>query len=38
MFFMLSASMSSYLFKVNPFDQPGVKKYKDLITKFLKET
>ncbi len=31
MFFMMSAAMSSYLFHVNPFDQPGVTKYKEMI-------
>lgn len=37
MFFMMSAFVSSYLFKVNPFDQPGVKKYKDLLNSYLNQ-
>ena len=31
MFFMLSASFSAYLFDVNPFNQPGVEKYKNIM-------
>ncbi len=27
-FFMMSSALSAYLFNVNPFDQPGVEKYK----------
>ena len=33
MFFMISASMSAYLMGVNPFNQPGVNGYKELVTK-----
>lgn len=36
MFFMMSAAMSSYLFHVNPFDQPGVTKYKEIVGKNLR--
>lgn len=30
-FFMMASSISAYLFDVNPFDQPGVEKYKNEI-------
>lgn len=33
MFFMMSAVCSAYLFEVNPFDQPGVENYKDIMKK-----
>jgi len=36
MFFMIAASMSAYLVGVNPFDQPGVKMYKDLVARNLR--
>ncbi len=36
MFFMMSAAMSSYLFHVNPFDQPGVTKYKEIVGQSLR--
>lgn len=36
MFFMISAAMSAYLFGVNPFDQPGVSKYKELVAQNLR--
>lgn len=36
MFFMIAAAMSAYLFEVNPFDQPGVKLYKDLVGRNLR--
>ncbi|MBS7021477.1 MAG: glucose-6-phosphate isomerase [Firmicutes bacterium] len=36
MFFMISAAMSSYLFHVNPFNHPGVTKYKDIVGEKLK--
>ncbi len=35
MFFMMSAAISAYLFEVNPFDQPGVNNYKQLVLKAL---
>lgn len=35
MFFFLSAVFSAYLFNVNPFDQAGVEKYKDIMNKKL---
>lgn len=31
MFFMMSAVCSAYLFEVNPFDQPGVENYKNIL-------
>lgn len=31
MFFMLAASFSAYLFDVDPFNQPGVEKYKNIM-------
>lgn len=31
MFFMMAAVCSAYLFEVNPFDQPGVENYKDIM-------
>lgn len=36
MFFMMSAAISAYLFDVDPFDQPGVETYKELITQELR--
>ncbi len=35
LFFNIAASCSSYLLKVNPFNQPGVEAYKEEITKIL---
>ncbi len=37
MFFMMSAICSAYLFEVNPFDQPGVEKYKHIMNERIKE-
>lgn len=36
-FFMVAASTGGYLLGVNPFDQPGVNAYKDLVNEKLKE-
>ncbi|MBE1556307.1 glucose-6-phosphate isomerase [Sporosarcina limicola] len=36
-FFELSCTMSAYLLDVNPFDQPGVEKYKKNISKLLEK-
>ena len=36
-FFMLAAAFSSYLFDVNPFNQPGVEAYKKEVRKNLEE-
>ncbi len=36
MFFMMSAAISAYLIDVNPFDQPGVETYKELIAQNLR--
>lgn len=35
MFFMLSAVFSSYLLNINPFNQPGVEKYKNELSKII---
>ena len=37
MFFMLSVVFSSYLFDINPFDQPGVEKYKNELRKIMNQ-
>lgn len=37
MFFMLSAVFSSYLLDINPFDQPGVEKYKNELSKIIND-
>lgn len=37
MFFMLAAVFSSYLLNINPFDQPGVEKYKNELRKIMNE-
>ena len=36
MFFMMSAAMSAYLMGVDPFNQPGVSKYKELVAQSLR--
>lgn len=36
MFFMMSAAISAYLIDVNPFNQPGVETYKELIAQELR--
>ena len=36
MFMMMSAAISGYLFGINPFDQPGVSKYKELVAQSLR--
>ncbi len=36
-FFELSAAIGGYLLKINPFNQPGVSKYKEIINKELEE-
>lgn len=37
MFFMLAAVFSSYLLDINPFDQPGVEKYKKELDKIINQ-
>lgn len=36
MFFMMSAAISAYLIDVNPFNQPGVEKYKEIVAQNLR--
>lgn len=36
MFFMMSSSISAYLIDVNPFNQPGVEKYKQIVAQNLR--
>ena len=36
MFFMMAAAISAYLIDVDPFTQPGVETYKELVAKELR--
>ena len=36
-FFELASAIGGYLLDINPFDQPGVSKYKNIINEYLKE-
>ena len=35
-FFYLTAAIGGYLLEINPFDQPGVERYKELVNRELK--